>query len=1124
MESPGVQIRLLGPFEVLVQGEPIAVRSRKERLILVALSRSLGMSVSRSQLVDVLWPEDPPASVDASLNSYLSNLRRLLEPEREAGGASAVLVSRPSGYLLDPQCVGVDVVDFEAKLGAGDAESALALVRGEPLTDLAGEPGVDADRSRLSELVARAREDALAARLDRNLHREVIADLEAALAADPLRERLRGLLMTALYRSGRQADALRCYEEGRHVLADQLGLDPGPELRALEAAILGHDPGLLGPNRSHVDSAPSLPATPDASMAERSSLVGRQAELELLGRALDNVGSGKAQTILIGGPAGIGKTSLAHELVAEARRRGGFVVAAAGAEDTAELPMAVWSRLMLGILAGPVGDEVRREVPETLIAGALRLFPAIAARLDLPTPPPVDDAVAAGSLDQVVQLVREVLNRSPLVCVVEDLHWADSLDITLFRRLYQADPHMPLLLVGTHRDDPLEVTPELASLIGHLSGRAGVHCITLDGLDNDSSTSLLAAEMDTDPDPALVAKYRERSGGNPLYLKELARSAEGANGVTPGLAELVLSRVRRLPEPVVEVLTLGSLSTGPIAASVDAAVLGWSVEEVEDAYDLAVEAGLMVDDPDFAGNVRLAHALVRDALYQSIPARRRARLHAALGDAIVADAGTRAENLADLIARHFVLGVPAGSGVKAVVWSIKAGDLAFSGFFTRLHALSHYQTAVELLEQVPVSAEIEASARLGRGQFGALVGADAARADLLSAFRIGADNGLVDLAVEAAIGLSPNAGHAAHQASWFPGRIAIEVLEEALELARTAGTSDLVARAAAWLAADCSDLGPEARAELVAEAEAASEDDPALRSSLSRAFRCVDWWSHPVEKQLDLAESRVAAAAAVGDISSELLFHQEAVGWELSLGRVGAARERLERAERRAARSGIPLWTTTLPACGPLLDTAVGEFDRALATIETEQERHRDAGAFLNEANWASTIAVIRWWKGDVHELIDLLLAFAEDAERPSFRDGIALVAATCGRDREAKELIERVDPQRLGVEEGPVFDLLSPWARAWLADRWASPEIARPTNHLLESAAGRFVLPGPASVPVGPVDLGRARWRMAEGRLDEVEPILDGLDRQLAGELACGPWASAAVGLRAEWESRLAT
>ncbi|WP_433084975.1 BTAD domain-containing putative transcriptional regulator [Dactylosporangium sp. CA-052675] len=252
-----MELRILGPLEALTDdGVPIDLGTPKQRAVLALLATRPGRVVPVQTLVDELWADEPPERAIASLQAYVSRLRRALEPGRAARGTATVLVSRAPGYVLAVPPEAVDAVRFAAAAGSahgGDDPAvlgaALELWRGDPLPELGDSPLAQAERARLQELRFAAVERRAAAWLAGGRLAEVIYTTEAALAESPYRESLWAQLMLALYRSGRQAEALSAFAKARTILAGELGIEPGPDLRRLESDILRQSPGLgaLGP-------------------------------------------------------------------------------------------------------------------------------------------------------------------------------------------------------------------------------------------------------------------------------------------------------------------------------------------------------------------------------------------------------------------------------------------------------------------------------------------------------------------------------------------------------------------------------------------------------------------------------------------------------------------------------------------------------------------------------------------------------------------------------------------------------------------------------------------------------------------------------------------------------------
>ncbi|MEA2135087.1 MAG: hypothetical protein QOC68_2996 [Solirubrobacteraceae bacterium] len=233
-----VNLRLLGPLEAHFDGRPIELGPRKQRAVLAMLALEAGRTVSSDRLAEGLWGDELPASAPKMVQVYVSHLRRLLE------GDSVRIVTRGRGYELQLSDGEIDVVRFERLLEQSRPREALALWRGEALADVADEPFAAAEIRRLDELWLRGSESAIDVDLVEGRHADVLGELERLVAAHPLREHLHAQYMLALYRSGRQSEALAAYRDARAGLVEQIGVEPGGELRRLHDAILAQDPAL----------------------------------------------------------------------------------------------------------------------------------------------------------------------------------------------------------------------------------------------------------------------------------------------------------------------------------------------------------------------------------------------------------------------------------------------------------------------------------------------------------------------------------------------------------------------------------------------------------------------------------------------------------------------------------------------------------------------------------------------------------------------------------------------------------------------------------------------------------------------------------------------------------------
>jgi predicted ATPase/DNA-binding SARP family transcriptional activator len=370
-----VEFGVLGPLLVRdADGRAVVLSAAKVRTLLALLLVHRGETLGTHVIVDALWGENPPASAVNLVHGYVRDLRRAL-------GAD-VVQTRPGGYVLDPAAGRLDAQRFADLVGSGRHHEALTLWRGPALAEWADTSWARATAARLEEERLAALEQRITADLDAGQGPALVAELTQLVTADPLRERLRALLIRALYQAGRQADALSAYRESRRVLAEEVGVDPGPELVAAQAAVLAHDPA-LAPRSAKRWGVPVQP-TP---------LLGRERELEELAWLL-----GRSRLVTLLGPGGVGKTRLA-------------IAAASGADNDLAISGDVW---FAELVAARTPADVL-----TVVAAVLRLVTTPG-----PDPAPVVEFLRhrAGLLvldnceqvaDEVATLVAALLNGCP---------------------------------------------------------------------------------------------------------------------------------------------------------------------------------------------------------------------------------------------------------------------------------------------------------------------------------------------------------------------------------------------------------------------------------------------------------------------------------------------------------------------------------------------------------------------------------------------------------------------------------------------------------------------------------------------------------------------------------------
>ncbi len=635
MSSP-VSVDVLGPVRATVTGSSAPLGGPRQRSVLTRLVVAGGHVVSTDRIVDDLWSGEPPPKALASLQVHVSHLRRALEPGRARREQPTVLVSAAPGYRLQLPRTAVDAWRFDELVARARStddpaarrallDEALACWSGPAYAEFADTDWAAPEVARLDELRLGAVEARADAELELGHAAAAVPTLERHLQEHPAREEAVRLLTLALYRSGRQGDALAVLRRAREHLADELGVDPGPALRELEAAVLDQAPLLDRPAARPV-VAVAEPAAPPS--------LGRTGELQELVRVA--TAGGGLRLVWLAGEPGAGKTTLAEAAAATLGRQGWRVAWGRCPEVDGAPPGWAWSEVARAL-----------DAPELLDDAAPNAFwtaRALAGRL------------------------REVSREQPVLVVLDDVHRADELTLQLLRQL--ADPLAGERVVVLATQRTAEGGETLAATRASLAGATALHR-TLAGLD-DAGVAVLAHRYGLgDASAEEIALLRERTDGNPLFVRELTKLlvAEGRTAartsVPAGVRDVLRRRVERLPGPVATALRQAAVLGREVDVDLLAAVAGRDVDDLLDPLEAAVLAGLL-DEPA-PGRVRFTHALVRDTLYEGTPLLRRSRMHAA---ALAALQGSGAD--ATTLAHHAVAAATPATAADAVPFVVAA--------------------------------------------------------------------------------------------------------------------------------------------------------------------------------------------------------------------------------------------------------------------------------------------------------------------------------------------------------------------------------------------------------------------------------------------------------------------
>jgi DNA-binding SARP family transcriptional activator len=741
-----VDFRILGPLDVVDAGRPIELGPPKQRALLAALLVRANQVVSLDRLIDDLWGAEPPPAATGSLQAYVANLRRILEPDRAPRAPAQVLASRAPGYVLQLTGDQLDAARFAGalaiarnQLAAGAARSAyagltaaLGLWRGPALADVAHWDFAAAEIARLEELRLLGSEAYAEAGLALGRHAEMVAALEALVEQAPLRERVRELLALALYRSQRQADALHLIAATRRLFVTELGIEPGTALRDLQRAILDHDLALDWHPPREVVSAPVADPEPvrTDSLLETDALVGRQQPLSVGLAALDSAAAGRGGLLWLAGEPGIGKTRLAQEVAAAAAGRG-FAVGWGRSPDNEGVP-AFWPwRQVLQELSSAYPDRF----PAASRHAGPDLAPLVSDGQPAPTPAPSVGAAQSAFLacDAASRLLVDLARERPALLLLDDLHWADPPTLQLTGYLASQLARTAILVVATYRDTETGGDGRLAATLAASLREPNTRRLSLTGLDPEGVTQLVAQRVGRPVDPRLAAAIHARTEGNPFFVSEMTRLLVSENrldqatidgggppqlGVPDSVRDVVRRRIDRLPDQAVTLLTMAAVVGREFDLDVVALISGLDSEAVANAMEAPVLTGLIAESAERPGRYWFTHALIRETAYAGLTGPRRNRLHARTAEAMAARARPGME---EALAHH---AWQAGAALDAeqALDLINAATYRAARSFGYEQAVQHVEHALVVLERLPTGPDRDERELTLQGNLGRLLG------------------------------------------------------------------------------------------------------------------------------------------------------------------------------------------------------------------------------------------------------------------------------------------------------------------------------------------------------------------------------------------------------------------
>jgi DNA-binding SARP family transcriptional activator len=1099
--------RVLGSMAVEGSGgQPLQLKGLRQRAVLAALLIEAGRPVSADELADMVWDGEPPRQAAGTLQAYLSRLRRILEPDRDGRGRPWQLLRKAgSGYQLTVEPDQVDACRFEslcrrASSGAADGpdpgeqvvllDEALASWRGEPYADFRYFHFTRPAVSRLEELRGWAVETRAESMLALGRHLEVASELPYRVRQDPYRERLRVLQMLALYRSGRQADALACYQEARKVLVEELGLEPGTELRSMEQAIIAQDPALDVP----MTGAQNLPASgwPGTAPAKaegqldphphgRPPMFGRDGELASSVAFVKGVLAGSGGLLLVTGEAGIGKTRLAEELARWAERRGIEVHWGHCPEMEGAPPFWIWMQVLRSLVAD-----------NTLIPESLRML-ASTESVELG---PVGDEVGRFQLYESVKLLLETeAQRRPVLVILEDLHWADIASLRLLRYVCAGDQRSGrVAIVATTREEG--ASPALADLGADVARSRAMARLRLEHLDRTAAAELVGALVAEEVPARVLDGLLERTAGNPFYIFELVRlGAAGATGVPQGVREVIRRRFDRLSRGTQTMLRVAACCIYGIDVTLLADVLDSSQEEMLDRVEEALAARVLREEQEPPGSFAFAHPLLRDAIGADTSQARQAFIHRDLARAIEKLASGRLDDrrVAEL-AHHYAQAAGVGTAASAVRWNQEAARRDLARWATE-DARERLVRTLELARrssEVGQGALVDLLVLLARVQ--RFIASGTGRDTIQEAMRLAREHGDAARVVEAAEVMAADAwgytDHFGKTATWL-----VDHLQWALPRLEAA-------RPAAWVTGSAVMAGelifssqPEVAGQIAAQALSAARNlhEPAALLSALQGYWLTTWGPDSVDERRELVAEMDGLAALHGLDRARVLL----LRWATALERVDAAEmlqvikdaQVLTSGNQHPALDAAMGWRRSLLA---ILDGRFVEAETLVGEVYELASRFNPHEAF---DAYSGQLALLYWLWGRLGELVPLLEQAIMDQPflDVAFGPVVALAWISVGQSDKALSFLRGLNLGR--ADRAPPAMLRSGTTAAFAvacADL-ADPSLARTALRLLgDQRQSPAVIDQVGVFYLGARAAHRGRVHAALGELDAAVVALD--------------------------------
>ncbi len=1042
------RIQLCGRLSVEIGGVQISERLRGKQvpLLLAYLVLNRARHVARDELIDALWPEEPPVSQDAALRTLLSRLRSSLGSETLAGRDELIL-TLPEPVWIDVEAAAAEVSRALDALARGDARRAWALaqvplnIASRGLLPGAQANWLEAPRRELEDVRQQALEVIGRAGLVMGGTQLQSAERAARtlIETEPYRESGYVLLMEALAARGNVAEALRVFDGLRTLLRDELGTNPSPEAIAAHERLLRPEPRGADVGERGDQGMPAIPLPAELRHRAQSPLIGREQELAALqwrwdlacggaGGSAGGRGSVRGpdsdaaggRVVLLAGDAGIGKTTLSAELARRVHDAGAIVLAGRSPRETVVPYQPFLEALRHWALNAFVADlraYTREYGPELA-----RLIPELRRRVpDLPPPPQDEPETERYRLfEAVVGLLTELSRSAPVLLVLDDLQWADRPTLLLLRHLARATNPARLLILVAYRS--AERGDTFTNALTELRRDRLASELDIKGLGESETAELVRARAGEAPARAFARALYEETEGNPFFVEEIIRhlieagvrvgSASASElqrfGLPEGVKQVIAFRLMRLEAPAAELLRVAAV----IGRDVDAALLERVVVLTEDEFLAAVDetigAVLLVESDDGPGSYLFTHALIRETLYESMSATRRARIHKRVGEAIEAEQGRRHERYLPELAYHFTRGADPEDAEKAITYALRAADLATT-MLAHEEAAEHYARAIDVQGRFQPEAyerRCELLLRLGearvRGGERAL-GSSAFREAAALAERLGDGASLA----RAAIGAS-------RRYVQPPGVVDTELIamiERALELER-----DRSLVRVRLLECLCGAIyySPERdrMAALSDEAMSIAVElgDPEARAYACSARRRVLWDAPHLAERIEVSTEMLTFARQIGNLELQLQAHAWLVVDLLERGDRDAVDAQIEAFEAGAGRLRQPLFEWNSIMWRAMRALLAGSLSLADQLAAEALAAGAPAEAVTVSQYYAIQVLGIRREQGRMGELEPAARRLIEEnPSRPAWRAALATLLCDEGRLDEAREEFSRL-------------------------------------------------------------------------------------------------------------------